>query len=101
MLLQGGAGKGALFTVVVELVKVEVTLLLRDALDPDAFIPSDWQGSTAAGQAGEGQAQASASQDAPKVRSGCVHTLLTVPLHLYLTLSKDRHQKFEALDIST
>lgn len=38
--LQGDAG---FLTVVIALVKVEVTLLLRDALEPEAHVPSSWQ----------------------------------------------------------
>lgn len=34
----------AFFTIVIALVKIEITLLLRDALNPEAFIPSDWKG---------------------------------------------------------
>ena len=39
--MQGGADP-AFFAIVVELVRVEVTLLLRDALSPDSFIPATW-----------------------------------------------------------
>ena len=33
----------AFFMIVVALAKVEIILLLRDALDPEAVIPSSWQ----------------------------------------------------------
>ena len=51
----------AFFTIVVALVKVETTLLLRDALDPEAVIPSSWQ-STGRGKESEDQPSSSAAE---------------------------------------
>ena len=39
---QGGGGS-AFFAILVELVRVEITLLLRDALEPGAAVTSHWQ----------------------------------------------------------
>ena len=64
--MQGGADP-AFFAIVVELVRVEVTLLLRDALTPHSFIPTAWPTATVSSrrQTDAAAEPASSSADRP------------------------------------